>query len=97
MQYHLFAVLSWLAAVRAVDPTVTIDGGAVIGTAVSIPKTTARVNEFLGIPFAAPPERFSPPQPAKSWHEPLVAQAFKPACIQQFNCTTNCLFENHKH
>ena len=87
MRFALLAALSWLSTVRAANPTVTIDGGAVIGTSVAVPKATAHVNEFLGIPFAqSPPERFSPPQPAESWKQPLVAQAFKPACVQQFNC-----------
>jgi hypothetical protein len=68
-------------------PTVTIDSGVIVGTAVSLPTATAPVNEFLGIPFAqSPPERFSPPVPPKSWKKPLDTKEWKPACIQQFVC-----------
>jgi acetylcholinesterase len=44
------------------------------------------VNKYLGIPFAAPPQRFSPPQKPQSWAHPIEAKAVKPACIQQFSC-----------
>lgn len=90
MPNTLLLLLSWLAIVQAINPTVTIDGGVVVGTAVPVHKATASVDQFLGIPFAqSPPERFSPPQPPKSWLEPLAVQKFKPACIQQFNCMPN--------
>jgi hypothetical protein len=68
-------------------PTVVVDTGLVVGTTTSIPSATATVNKFLGIAFAAsPPERFSPPSRAAPFYKPLNASAFKPACIQQFNC-----------
>jgi len=89
MNYRFLLALSIFSIAKAADPTVSIDAGAVIGTAVAVPKATASVNQFLGIPFAqSPPQRFGPPQPAKSWNKPLVAKAFKPACVQQFNCKT---------
>lgn len=66
-------------------PTATIDSGVVIGTTTALPSATGSVNQYLGIPFAqSPPERFSPPQPPSSFHEPLIAQQWSPACIQQF-------------
>lgn len=78
-----------LAAPAAVDPTVTISAGTVIGTAIkpaNQPSLTASANAYLGVPFAkSPPERFSPPQAASPWSAPLQAQAVKPACIQQFS------------
>ena len=96
MQFHyvylLLAILAGLGLqVHASgNPTVVIADGVIIGTQVSLPTATAAVNQFLGIPFAqSPPERFSPPAPPKPWHTPLVAQAWKDACIQQFNCTLN--------
>jgi len=68
-------------------PTVTIDAGVIVGTAVSLSSATAPVNEFLGVPFAqSPPERFSPPVSPKRWEQPLETVKWKPACIQQFNC-----------
>jgi hypothetical protein len=69
------------------NPTATIDVGEVIGTTTIIPYSTVTVNKFLGIPFAvSPPERFAPPVPAKKFWKPVVAQAWSPACIQQFDC-----------
>ena len=69
------------------SPVVLLPSGPVIGTTTSLPSATAVVNKFLGLPFAqSPPERFSPPQDAAGWREPLNAIAVKPACIQQFNC-----------
>lgn len=68
-------------------PTATIDAGIVYGTTTSLPAATATVNKYLGIPFAAsPPVRFSPPEKPQSWNAPINATAYKPACIQQFQC-----------
>lgn len=68
-------------------PTATLDVGEVIGTTTTLPSSTSVVNKFLGIPFAAsPPERFSPPVPVGKFQNPYIAQAWGPACIQQFNC-----------
>ncbi|XP_041483841.1 acetylcholinesterase-like [Lytechinus variegatus] len=38
--------------------------------------------EDLGVPFAEPPVRFSPPAPKSSWQHILDTKAFKPACMQ---------------
>src|SRR5215831_10778412 len=43
------------------------------------------VNEFLGIPYAAPPVgnlRWMPPQPVAKWKEPLDATHFGNICAQ---------------
>ena len=40
------------------------------------------VREFLGVPYAAPPARFAPPQPARPWQGVRSATAHGPACIQ---------------
>lgn len=81
--------LTALSTPAAVDPTVTISAGTIIGTAIkpaNQPSLTASANAYLGVPFAkSPPERFSPPEAASSWSTPLQAQAVKPACIQQFS------------
>jgi carboxylesterase type B len=81
---HLLGVLSLVGQISlAKQPSAVIDSGVVVGTAVTLPTATAAVNQFLGIPFADPPERFSPPKPPKSWNTPLQVTALKPACIQQ--------------
>lgn len=87
----LLATIAVLTAQASADwslpATAVIDLGVVIGTTTSIPAATATVNKFLGIPFAqSPPERFSPPAPAKPFHGAYNATAWKPACIQQFVC-----------
>lgn len=38
--------------------------------------------EFLGVPYAAPPARFAPPQPAPPWPGVRPATAHGPACVQ---------------
>ena len=68
-------------------PTVTIDAGVLIGKSTSLPYALGPVYQYLGVPFASPPERFSPPQATVPFREPVNATAFKPACIQQFRCT----------
>lgn len=67
-------------------PTATVESGQLIGKSTSLPNALGLVNQFLGVPFAAPPVRFSPPQPAAAFHEPNNATVFKPACVQQFQC-----------
>ena len=68
-------------------PTVTLSSGPVVGTTTSVPYATATTNKFLGVPFAiTPPERFSPPEPLPGSSQPIMAQALKAACIQQFVC-----------
>ncbi|KAB8248473.1 Carboxylesterase [Aspergillus flavus] len=66
-------------------PTATIDAGVVAGTTTSVSSSTVTVNQFLGIPFGAPPVRFSPPQPPAPWSSVYDASKYKPDCIQQFN------------
>jgi carboxylesterase type B len=80
------AIYVSVASAGSSSPSATLDAGVVIGTTTAIPSSSTNVNKFLGIPFAAPPIRFSPPQKPKSWFKPLSAQTFKPACIQQFSC-----------
>ena len=61
--------------------------------------TTSGVNEWLGIPYAAPPVgplRWQPPQPPTPWSTPLQATAFGSACLSPSNAgsSENCLFVN---
>jgi carboxylesterase type B len=67
-------------------PTATVAAGVLVGKSTSLPHALGPVNQFLGVPFASPPERFSPPQAAEPFLEPINATEFKPACIQQFRC-----------
>ena len=60
-------------------PIVTTDDGAVRGA------TAGTVNEFLGIPYAAPPIgnlRWRPPQPPARWRGVRDATQFGPSCPQ---------------
>ena len=66
----------------AVAPTVTIDSGVVIGVQTSVPNSPNKVNKYLGLPFAASPTRFAPPQTATPWSGPYMATENGPACIQ---------------
>ncbi|KAF2672173.1 cholinesterase [Microthyrium microscopicum] len=69
----------------APSPTAIIDSGPIIGTTTSLPSAAAPVLQFLGIPYAAKPTRFEPPQRPKRWSEPLRTNKWKPACIQQYS------------
>jgi carboxylesterase type B len=69
----------------AIAPSATLDSGVVVGTTTSLPSSKIIVNKFLGIPFAAPPVRFSPPVSPAKWSQPLDTSTYKPACVQQFN------------
>src|SRR3984957_7446287 len=78
-------------------PVVVTANGAVRGT------SSGPVNEFLGIPYAAPPVgalRWRPPQPAASWPGVRAATAFAPHCPQlaspfgQASTSEDCLFLN---
>jgi len=80
---------------HAQSPTVHVDAGCVVGTTTRLPTATAVVNQFLGVPFAvSPPERFSPPVEPAPFPRTINATAWKPACIQQFQCTTTYLYTN---
>jgi len=87
--------------------------GPVVGTANGPVRGLANgaVNEFLGIPYAAPPVgalRWQPPQPAASWSGVRDATQFAPHCPQsaspfgQASTSEDCLFLNvftpsHQH
>src|SRR5277367_7144182 len=89
----------------ASGPVVGTANGAVGGLA------NGAVDEFLGIPYAAPPVgalRWQPPQPAASWSGVRDATQFGPHCPQvagpfgQASTSENCLFLNvftasHQH
>ncbi len=78
-------------------PVVSTAGGAVRGVA------GANTDEFLGIPYAAPPVgalRWRPPQPAARWRGVRAATAFAPHCAQpaspfgKGSASEDCLYLN---
>jgi para-nitrobenzyl esterase len=81
----------------AAGPVVGTTNGPVRGLA------NGAVNEFLGIPYAAPPVgalRWRPPQPASRWSGVRDAMQFAPHCPQppspfgQASTSEDCLFLN---
>jgi para-nitrobenzyl esterase len=85
------------AAASASGPVAGTANGPVRGLA------NGAVDEFLGIPYAAPPVgalRWQPPQPAASWSGVRDATQFAPHCPQptgpfgQASTSENCLFLN---
>lgn len=75
----------------AAHPTATIDSGPIYGAATSLPGAIGPVNKFLGIPYAASPERFSLPTRPKAWTSPMNMTAFRASCIQYVANTGECL------
>jgi len=85
------------AAASASGPVAGTANGPVRGLA------NGAVNEFLGVPYAAPPAgalRWQPPQPATSWSGVRDATRFAPHCPQpggpfgQASTSEDCLFLN---
>jgi carboxylesterase type B len=67
-------------------PSATIDAGVVVGLTTSVPSSPVAVNQFLGVPFAAPPKRFARAHKPQPWSRPLETKQKGPSCIQQFFC-----------
>lgn len=65
-------------------PTVTIESGVIHGVSAAIPGASHNISKYLGVPFAAKPVRFNPPQSPTAWKTPLSASKFGSACIQEF-------------
>ncbi|WYZ38115.1 hypothetical protein EsH8_III_000029 [Colletotrichum jinshuiense] len=66
------------------SPTVTLSSGVINGLSTTLTNAASTVNKFLGVPYAAPPRRFSRPEPPNPWADPLNATGFGPACLQNF-------------
>ncbi|KAK7212621.1 hypothetical protein V2G26_019799 [Clonostachys chloroleuca] len=67
------------------NPTVTIDSGPVMGLVTPIPNSDVKVEKYLGIPFAKPPPRFSPPEPIEAWAPAtLNATEHGPYCYENY-------------
>lgn len=103
---------AWLAAVALSSSAVAWgpgnDNGPIVRTAEGPVRGFVKegVNQFLGIPYAAPPVgalRWMPPQPVKHWSDPLEATKFANTCPQvtelgafagPSSTTEDCLFLN---
>ncbi|MGH3236957.1 MAG: carboxylesterase family protein, partial [Streptosporangiaceae bacterium] len=99
------STLGGQAAASAGGPAVGPVVGPVVGTANGAVRGLANgtVDEFLGIPYAAPPVgafRWQPPQPAASWSGVRDATQFAPHCPQlpspfgQASMSEDCLYLN---
>jgi acetylcholinesterase len=69
--------------VGAETPTATLDSGPIFGLTTTLPAASP-VNKFLGIPYAAKPQRFSRAEKPGPWTRPLNATRFGPSCRQLF-------------
>src|ERR1700712_1627544 len=78
----LILLLGGLTVAYAEAPTVTLDTGIWKGVPTQLAGSSTIVHKYLGLPFAAPPVRFSRPQlPVKSTAQ-KDANTLPPACIQ---------------
>jgi para-nitrobenzyl esterase len=92
----LFAAVTWGTAVVAAadspeDPAIVTESGPLKGIVVG------QVNQYLGIPYAAPPVgalRWMPPQPFGQWEGVFQATKFGNECPQTGGGNENCLFLN---
>lgn len=90
------ASLRLVAVARAKDstPTATVDSGMVIGISTELPEAKHAVNKFLGIPYAAPIERFERAKAPIPWSDPVTTDDFGPSCIQYF-IDNGLVFDQH--
>ncbi|KAJ4251925.1 hypothetical protein NW762_011225 [Fusarium torreyae] len=68
----------------APSPTAVLDSGPIVGLTTSLPAGIAPVNKFLGIPYAARPERFNRAKKPEPWTRPFNASEFGASCRQLF-------------
>jgi hypothetical protein len=72
--------------------TVTISSGPIAGLRANLPGALSPVNQFLGIPYAAPPARFEPSTPPAGWKEPLEVNSFGASCPQNYGLGSTFFF-----
>jgi len=100
----IVAVIALIAAHGAKSPP-SAGSALVVSTASGLVqgKAAGTMNEYLGIPYAAPPVgalRWEPPQPAASWHGVRQATSYAPHCPQPpsafgvASTSENCLYLN---
>lgn len=78
----LLLTFGGLAITHAEAPTVTLDSGIWQGSSTQLPGSSKIIHKYLGLPFAAPPVRFSPPQPPAKSTAQRNATELPHACIQ---------------
>ena len=69
---------------QTLSKLVVIDSGPVIGISDILPNALSPVNKYLGIPYAAPVQRFVPAVKPAKWMRPFNASNCGPTCIQSF-------------
>ncbi|KAK1757059.1 Alpha/Beta hydrolase protein [Echria macrotheca] len=90
-------ILSLACTAAAAGPTVRLRDATYAGTTTSVTTATgtATVDKFLGIRFAAPPQRFRAPQPVAEGNTTINAVTQPPACAQNGGSDSeDCLFLN---
>eukprot|EP01062_Namystynia_karyoxenos_P078086 TRINITY_DN798_c0_g2_i2.p1 TRINITY_DN798_c0_g2~~TRINITY_DN798_c0_g2_i2.p1 ORF type:complete len:580 (+),score=164.77 TRINITY_DN798_c0_g2_i2:81-1742(+) len=90
----MVAALGLAALAAAAGPVVTVPGVGKLSGA-----TALGVDSFLGIPYAAPPVRWQPPEAAAPWRGTRDATAFGSTCMGSKVCgnvtdSEDCLFLN---
>lgn len=100
IQSSLMSLLLGAGAVinAAPAPSAVVDAGVIIGTATTLPSSTAKVKKFLGIPYAQPPvdqRRFLPPEPITTLEQsPLKATAWGSKCLDYTSSELSTMFSN---
>jgi hypothetical protein len=72
------ALLPSASHAAAPAPSATLEAGVIVGKTSTAPGSTVTVNQFLGVPFAAKPVRFSMPEPPPGYVPSLSARSFFP-------------------
>ncbi|CAJ0931929.1 unnamed protein product, partial [Mesorhabditis belari] len=86
-QLPILLAIVYIHGISCDQPLVITKSGAVLG---NFQKTSdgTQINEFLGIPFAAPPIyklRYEKPQPSTPWTLPVNATKYSKGCIPCVN------------
>lgn len=78
----LILIINGWAIAYAETPTVTLDTGIWQGIPTQLAGSSKIIHKYIGLPFAAPPSRFSPPQPPAKSTAQRNATMLPPSCIQ---------------
>eukprot|EP00057_Strongylocentrotus_purpuratus_P021778 XP_011676252.1 PREDICTED: acetylcholinesterase-like [Strongylocentrotus purpuratus] len=105
MYFSILIILLGAISLEALEhPVARLAEGVIEGSTVQFDEdryigVTKTVNVYLGVPFAEPPTRFSPPIPKTPWQGVLDTKLFKPACMQPISnnfpiVDEDCLYLN---
>jgi hypothetical protein len=82
--FNTLSILSLLATFSgAQQPTLKLKDATYVGTTTRISSATNTVNQFFGVQYATPSERFGPPQALPDGSTIKNATQQPPVCIQQ--------------